>query len=67
MLTSPCAMKLIPQVDSTKFLGVAIDSLLTWKPHIRAVCSKLSKSIGIISRLRSVYSQLLFSALFIVP
>ena len=54
----------IPQFDSTKFLGVVIDSLLIWKPHISAVCSKLSKSIGIISRLRSVFPATVLRSIY---
>ena len=54
----------IPQVDSTTFLGVVIDSQLTWKPHISAVCNKLSKSVGIISRLRSVFPAFILRTLY---
>ena len=54
----------IPQVDSTKFLGDVIDSQLTWKPHISAVCNKLSKSVGIISRLRSVFPAFILRTLY---
>ena len=42
----------IEQVDSCKFLGVIINSKLTWQDHIKTVCSKISKSIGIILRIR---------------
>jgi hypothetical protein len=35
-----------------KYLGVLIDSGLTWKDHIDPVASKISKSIGIIAKLR---------------
>ena len=35
-----------------KYLGVLIDSGLTWKDHIDYVASKISKSIGIIAKLR---------------
>ena len=45
----------IVQVESTKFLWVFIDSQLSWKPHINAICNKLAKSIGIITRLRSIF------------
>ena len=56
--------ELIPQVDSTKFLEVVIDSLLTWKQHISAVCSTLSKFIGIISRLRSVFPATILRTIY---
>lgn len=37
--------------DNVKYIGV-IDSNLTWKNHIDYIASKISKTIGIISRLR---------------
>ena len=42
----------IKQVFTVKCLGVAFDSNLTWKNHINELCSKLSKTVGIISKLR---------------
>jgi len=35
-----------------KYLGVMIDSALTWKNHISYVCAKLSQNTGVISKLR---------------
>ena len=42
----------IDQVHNTKFLGVIINSNLTWHDHIKAIFSKVSKSIGILLRIR---------------
>ena len=42
----------IIRVNETKFLGIIIDSHLKWKPQIRYVASKISKNIGIISKLQ---------------
>ena len=42
----------IKQVKETVFLGVVLDEHLTWKPHISQVAGKISKSIGVISRVR---------------
>ena len=39
-----------------KYLGVMIDDSLTWKYHIAFVCSRLSRNIGIISKLRRYLS-----------
>ena len=35
----------IDQVDNTKFVGVIINANLTWHDHIKAISSKISKSI----------------------
>ena len=37
----------IKQVDSTTF-----DSNLTWKSHINELCLKLSKTVGILTKVR---------------
>ena len=42
----------IDEVVVTKFLGVLIDNNLTWKCHIDHLCSKVSKNIGILRKLR---------------
>ena len=39
-------------IDKSKFLGVIIDDKLTWIHHIDHVCKKVSKSIGILYKLR---------------
>ena len=42
----------VKQVDSTKYLGVTFDANLTWKNHINELCLKLSKTVGILSKVR---------------
>ena len=37
-------------VDEVSFLGVILDTNLTWKSHISHVSRKMSKSIGIIKK-----------------
>jgi hypothetical protein len=39
-------------VTATKFLGVIINQTLTWSDHIKTVKQKVTKSIGIICRVR---------------
>ena len=48
--------------DFIKYLGIMIDSDLSWKNHIDFICHKISKSIGIIAKLRHyIPRQLLLS------
>ena len=47
----------IERKESTKFLGVIVDEHLGWKDHVSAVASKITKSIGIISKSRYYLSQ----------
>ena len=42
----------ISQVKSTKFLGVLIDEHLTWNEHVEALHSKISKTCGIINKVK---------------
>ena len=42
----------LSQVKNTKFLGIIIDDQLTWKSHIEHIVNKMSKSLGIIFKLR---------------
>ena len=42
----------LEQQDYVKYLGILIDKNLSWKYHIDYVASKISRTIGIIARLR---------------
>jgi hypothetical protein len=59
----------IPQVPSTKFLGIYIDQHLKWKTHIFEISNKIKKNLGIIKRvsyllplhiLRDLYFTLIY-------
>ena len=52
----------ITRVRAIKFLGVIIDEKLTWKDHISLLRSKLSKTVGMLYRVRHLLN---LSALFI--
>jgi len=47
------AGKCLSLVNSTKFLGIIIDSKLTWEGHINFIRKKIAKGIGIIHRARN--------------
>ena len=62
--------KAIIQKDNIKYLGVIIDSHLNWKHHILNVSKKISRSIGVMYRIRkyvninilkSIYYSLIYS------
>ena len=40
-----------------KFLEVIIDTKLNHKQHIRSICNKVSKSIGIFYKLKNIFPQ----------
>ena len=47
----------ISRVKETKTLGVLVDENITWKNHIVATCKKISKTIGMMRRVKSVISN----------
>lgn len=47
-----CNNELVPQVDEVKYLGLIIDSGLTWNPHTDSLCDRLSSACFALSRLR---------------
>ena len=43
-----------------KYLGALVDKNLTWKYHIDAISAKISKTVGLISKLRhSIFRHIL--------
>ena len=44
--------KPISEVTSVKYLGILIDSNLSWKSHIHELSKKIAKSISILSKIR---------------
>ena len=47
----------IKHVESTKFLGIYIDSNLTWKVHINHIVNKVAKTTGILYKARHFFSS----------
>ena len=49
----------ITHVPALKFLGVTIDNKLTWKNHLDIICNKLSKSVGVLFRIKMLPTNIL--------
>ena len=46
------ASKQLKQVKSIRYLGVHIDSYLTWKYHLQHITKKIKRSVGILAKMR---------------
>ena len=44
--------KAIAEEEYVKYLGILVDSKLTWKWHIDNLAKKVSRAIGVLSRIR---------------
>ena len=59
----------IEYVENFDFLGITVDKNLTWKPHVQKVSKKLSKTVGILSRLKNELPQdillIIYNSLFL--
>lgn len=56
--------KPIKQKDSIKYLGIIMDSNLSWKEHIKQLSKKISRGIGLISKLRHYVSKCILTQLY---
>ena len=54
----------IHSVTQTKFLGVMLDSHLSWTPHLQYISTKLCKNIGILSKARRYLESKSLSCLY---
>lgn len=69
--TSNCPLSLkqsnLEKTPSMKYLGVTLDPSLNWNDHIDNLCSKISKRLGLLSRLRKFIdtktSKMIFNTL----
>ena len=43
----------VKNVSEFNFLGIMLDEFLTWTPHTKKVTSSVSRSLGVIKRVRS--------------
>ena len=60
--------KCIDQANSVKYLGILVNSTLTWKPHVTELSKKLARTSGIFFKIRHYVShetlRLLYYSLF---
>ena len=54
----------ISQVEKFTFLGLTINETLTWKDHIEIISNRISKTIGILSRLKHTLSQKILKMIY---
>lgn len=54
----------IQRVNCTKFLGIQIDANLTWKEHVDDICIKISRTIGVMNRLKETIPQRILITLY---
>ena len=53
----------ITQVTTTKFLGIIIDSSLSWRDHILTIKGKVSRGIGILSKAKRYFNYVTLKTL----
>ena len=58
-----CGQKLQPTTH-LKYLGIILDEHLNWKAHINTLSSKLSRSIGLLSKIRHFVSYVSLHSLY---
>ena len=56
--------KIVDHVYKTKFLGVVIDSKLTWHDHISTICKIIARNTGILSRLKYSVPQHILKTIY---
>ena len=47
----------IERVSSFCYLGVTLDEHLSWNEHVEMICRKVSKRLGLLSRIRPYLTQ----------
>ena len=53
----------IERVNCNKFLGVIIDSKLSWSDHVSYICYKMSKNVSVMPRVKWLLNK---SALYMI-
>ena len=58
--------KTITQLNHVKYLGILIDSTLSWKPHVSELSKKLARNCGIFYKIRHFVKAKALN-LYIIP
>jgi hypothetical protein len=56
--------EIINRVEHTKFLGITLDTDLTWKPHIAQITKKIAKSVGVLTLARQSLDRTTLTQLY---
>ena len=56
--------KPISQVEQVKYLGILVDSTLSWKPHVTELSKKHARTCGIFCKLRQYVSPEILNVLY---
>ena len=63
-LTLKINKKAIAESNTVKYLGINIDSTLTWKPHIDKLTRTISRALGVMYRIRSSVNMDILKTLY---
>ena len=55
----------LTRVSESKFLGIVVDDILSWDPHIRNLCSKINPKIALLHRLRQYLPEESLNVLYL--
>jgi hypothetical protein len=55
---------ILRQENSIKYLGIIMDSNLNWKEHVHELCKKISRGIGILSKLRHFVTKKILTQVY---
>ena len=47
----------IVERKSTKFLGITLDSKLTWNDHVNTITTSISRAVGVIGKMRNLVPE----------
>ena len=56
---------LLQRVTSTPFLGIIVDDKLNWKAHTYQISLKVSRGLGILNRVKGIFSQDILKTLYL--